>query len=219
MRNYVPLTFLVLWLQWGHAQSFKKGELLFTDSTHVSAEIASASPSHGGPFDGILVRIHDSIQFLGPNQLLGFHFGKKSFRRLELKLDKKTSYIFAEELQKGPAHLYYYEGKALDQKDFYIFWKKGESAHYMSITPLLKSQTPDGNITTAPMDLSMAQQMNKLIQNCSDEKTFQQQFIRYFSDCPGIVNKLKQEWYTPSSISIVFQDYNRSCGSKNDVPK
>ena len=53
-----------------------------------------------------------------------------------------------------------------------------------------------------------------MINNVSNAGAFKAQFIRYFSDCKEVTNKLKQEWYTPSAITSLFQDYNDTCGEK-----
>ena len=164
--------------------------------------------------DFIRVVHNDSIRYFYPKDILGFRIGKNSYKSLLIKNGNEAINIFCEVLEEGKASVYYYGGNILGQKEIYIYNRRDEPQYYISLEEKLNAggQSSDASAPPMPTDMNMVSQLNKVIQNVADAHLFKAQFIRYFSDCPEVMNKLKLDWYIPSSISSLFEDYNSSCG-------
>ncbi len=161
-------------------------------------------------FDLINISTGDSVKSYFPQEIKGFVIGKKVYKTIKIKVGGTTKHIFGQQLETGKASLYYYNGKIFGASEVYIFNKKDEAPYYISLEARLKGESQDNNSTGMAPDLVLQKQMNQLLHNLSDQNAFKSQFIRYFFDCEEVANKLKQDWYPPSSISSLFQDYN-SC--------
>jgi len=206
----LPITFLFA----------QKGHLIAKDSSLVPIDVlkkhtlANSTGTHKADYLAILENGKEKI--VHPKEVVGFTLGKKIYKSLEIKMDKGSTFLFAEQLQMGTATLFYYGGYAFGEPEIYIFRKGGEGYHYISLEPKVISQNQGNAQANNPstFDLTMQREINILLDNWSDERMFKAQFLRYFSDCKQVVNKLKQDWYTPTMISDMFREYNTNCTSK-----
>lgn len=201
-----------------NAQSVQKGSLWLRDSTTLQVTISKkpqeASAKGVYLFDYLqTIQAKENVKTYRPEDIQGFTFGKKTFKTLSVQLDDRRLHLFAQQLDTGFAELYYYDGTAFGQQEVYIFRKRLQPFYYISLASRVKSQSDDASGHSMQPDLQLAKQMNQLIHNLSDDKAFQDNFLKYFSDCKPIVIKLKQAWYTPSSISTLFKDYNKECAT------
>ncbi len=211
------LLVMIGWVTSSSAQKFLKGELILPDSTLLTTELQKGCGAKSDVFDCLLAKdANGTERVFYPQDLKGFRFGKTTYVSLKINAGKTVTYLFAKQLQKGAAMLYLYKGKLFDGKEVYLFCKKEEAFYYVCFesTSLSKSQQNEAGGASAPPDILLRTQMDKLLQNLSDERMFKNQFLRYFSDCEEIVNKLKQDWYANGSITSLFEDYNHDCQGK-----
>lgn len=198
------------------AQSQQNGLIILTDSSSIPVKILKNSPSSSPSliyyFDMVKIASSDSSKVYFPHEIKGYTIGKKIYKSIKIKSGNTIRYVFGQQLVIGQATLYYYNGNVFDIKEVYIFNKRDDAQYYISLETRLKGENQGYNATSTPMpaDLNLSAQMNELIRNLSNANAFKSQFLRYFADCKEVTNKLKQDWYTSTDITSLFQDYN-SC--------
>jgi hypothetical protein len=110
--------------------------------------------------------------------------------------------MFAELKDKGKATLYFYAGDRSGNSKF-IFKRQNESFFVFDMaTQLPKSVGLDINAPGMPVLLE------------SEGAAFINFFEQYFKDCPIVVRKIKQEFYTSAEIVEMFKEYNKVCGKQ-----
>ncbi|MBC7390053.1 MAG: hypothetical protein H7329_12630 [Opitutaceae bacterium] len=211
--KYFKYFLLVISIQ---AQSQQNGYIVLFDSNVVPVRILKSADKSSSSlvynFDLVKINMSDSTKTYLPRDIRGYSTGKKIYTTLKIKTGSSIKYIFAQQLETGFASLFYYNGNIFGTREVYIFNKEDDVQYYISLETKLKGETQSNNSTISPMppDLTLTAQINELVRNLSDANAFKSQFIRYFFDCKEVTNKLKQDWYTSTSITSLFQDYN-SC--------
>ena len=211
MKAFFQLLLLTISI---HAQSQQNGFLILMDSSLVPVKVFKNSEKTISPmiynFDLVKISMNDSVKSYFPQEIKGYVIGKKIYKSLKIKSGSTSKFIFGQQLEAGYTSLYYYNGNIFNTKEVYIFNKKDDVPYYVSLETKLKGENQSYGSASNPMapDLILNSQINELIRNLSNENAFKSQFIRYFADCKEVTNKLKQDWYPPSSITNLFQDYN-----------
>jgi len=196
--------FCIVLLQ-SHAQKLIEGKILFADSVETNASMVYDTRTifkQINTYDGGIEK-----QYL-PDEIKGFSLNKRNFVSVVFANEnQKSKSFFAEVLISGKAELYYYPGFELAGREIYLFRKKGEKGYWAVETAFYNMQTVQ---VAFPQSIGSLGGGTLFLSNITfnDEKPFLKYFENYFKDCGLIKNKIKNEYYSASSLELIFKDYN-----------
>jgi hypothetical protein len=113
--------------------------------------------------------------------------------------------IFMKLLVNGKAILYYYTD-GYDEK--YLFKRKNERDFVIMDNTLKFDRV---YMTTSTSSRGGESASTPIVDRTS---AFISYMTQYFSDCLGIVAKVKSEFYTKDDMVVIFEDYNKNCSKQ-----
>lgn len=202
--------FLLLFSTQVDAQEYVPGKIFTVSNDTIACKIfkfRKKIEEYQKSFQSIQVQDDSGrVKVLYPADILGYVKEDKIYKTLQVNATNQPSLkLFLLQLAKGRGELFLHSGTGLDGISKYFFRKSHSKEYYVLNIP---DSPKVKDLNENRLDITAYFPGIMKFQIIQYEDSFRQYFIKYFADCPIIVNKLKAQIYTTASLPEMFAEYN-----------